>query len=73
MQNGACRQVDVECPFYRWDDGKRRVACEGPVEKSILTLTFATAGDQRIQVDTFCCGRYQNCEISRMLTELYED
>ena len=56
-------QVFVRCPFYKHDDGKRRITCEGIVEESSLVLSFNGTADYRQHLELFCCGRYdyQRC------------
>lgn len=73
MSSGSFRQVDVRCPFYRNDDGRRRITCEGLIDGSSLTLIYARRNDYEIQIRTFCCERYVNCEVYRMLIEKYEE
>lgn len=59
----------VRCPFYKFDDGKRRITCEGIIEGSSLSLIFRKKADQETQLGVFCCRHYENCEIYRMLME----
>lgn len=59
----------VRCPFYKFDDGKRRITCEGIIDDSSLSLIFRNKADQKKQLYVFCCRHYQNCEIYRMLME----
>lgn len=69
MPSGSFWQADVQCPFYQYDDGRRRITCEGILDKGILTLTFRTRNDFETQIGKFCCRYYKNCEIYRMLME----
>jgi hypothetical protein len=69
---GSYKQIFVRCPFYKRDDGKYRIACEGIVENSSIELTYQFEKLYRMQMDTFCCQHYQKCEIYRMLMEKYE-
>ncbi len=71
MASGSYLQVEVGCPFYLSDDGKRRVICEGPVDKSSLTLRFRRREDFQLHTREFCCKRYICCELYRMLMEKY--
>ena len=59
----------VRCPFYKFDDGKRRITCEGIIDDSSLSLTFRKKADQEKQLYVFCCRYYEHCEIYRMLME----
>ena len=40
MPSGSFKQADVQCPFYKFDDGKRRITCEGIIEDSSLALIY---------------------------------
>lgn len=65
-------QADVRCPFYRCDDGSRRIACEGFVDDSSITQTYRFKHLFDRQMNVFCCDRFQNCEVYRMLMEKYD-
>lgn len=71
MPSGTFKgKVDSQCPFYRSDDGqKRRIICEGIVDRSTLALTFRQRSDYETQLGVFCCEHYKKCEIYRMLME----
>ena len=73
MPSGSYRQIDVGCPFYQSDDGKRHITCEGIVDDSNVTLFFRKKQDFEKQMLVFCCGHYRNCEVDRMLMEKYEE
>lgn len=73
MPGGSWKQVDVKCPFYISDDGRRAITCEGIVKKSNLKLQHSTRSGFDKQMEVFCCARYECCEIYRMLMEKYED
>jgi hypothetical protein len=73
MPSGSFRQIDVQCPFYKHDDGKRRITCEGLVDRSSLSLTYLSKKDYEIQIETFCCKHFDRCEVYRMLMEKYEE
>ena len=68
-------KVDALCPFYKYDDGKkRRIICEGLVDKSTLALTYRHKDDYDTQLRVFCCEHYKKCEVYRMIMEAkYED
>ena len=57
----------VQCPFYRFDDKKRSITCEGIIDRSHITLSYHNGRDQRKQLEVFCCEHYKKCEIYRML------
>lgn len=66
------KQVDIVCPYYKGDDGHCKVWCEGVVDGSVITQTYKSKKDYLIQVDVFCCKRYVNCEIYKMLEDKYK-
>ena len=73
MPSGSYRQVYVKCPFYQYDDGRRRITCEGVIDDSILALVFHNRKDYETQMTVFCCAHYRNCEIYRLLLQKYPD
>lgn len=73
MPSGSYTQASVGCPFYKWDDGKRRIVCEGIVDNSSISLVYNNRQDYSIQIETFCCQNWAKCEIHTMLMEKYED
>ena len=73
MPSGSYKQVYVQCPFYQHDDGKRKITCEGFIDKSSLTQSYRHRKDYETQISTFCCQHYKKCEVYRLLMEKYED
>ena len=73
MPSGSYRQADVRCPFYKYDDGKRRITCEGIIEDSSLALIYHNKHDYETQINVFCCQHYTNCEVYRLLMGKYPD
>lgn len=71
--SGSYLQQEVLCPFYKKDDGKRRITCEGIVENSSVILTFRYDKLFKQQMKVFCCKHYDRCEVYRMLIQKYED
>lgn len=73
--NGSYKgKTDAQCPFYRFDDfQRRRISCEGIVDKSTLALYFQRKRDYEKQLSVFCCEHYKKCEIYRMLMEAKYD
>lgn len=70
MPSGSYKQIEVQCPFYKYDDGKQRITCEGLVdEKSSIALIYQRRSDYNKQINLFCCEHYKKCEIYRMLME----
>lgn len=73
MPSGSYRQADVKCPFYKFDDGKRRITCEGLIADSSLALIYHKKCDYEMQIRTFCCNYYKNCEVYRILMDKYDE
>ena len=77
MPSGSFKQTDVKCPFYKYDDGKKRITCEGLIgskEDSSLALIYRQKQDYERQINTFCCSHYTKCEVYRILMrEKYEE
>ena len=73
MPSGSFKQVDVQCPFYKYDDGRRRITCEGLIDKSSIVLSYLTRNDYDTQLLVFCCEHYKKCEIYRVLMEKYDE
>lgn len=73
MPSGSFYQVYALCPFYKWDDGKKRITCEGIVENSSIALIYHQKADYECQIRTFCCKDYEKCEVYRLLAEKYEE
>lgn len=67
---GKLNAGDAKCPFF-CAHTVRAVICEGLIPDSRACLTFAGREGKRIQYETFCCMRYENCERYRALTERY--
>lgn len=73
MPSGSYRQADVRCPFYQFDDGKRRITCEGIIDDSSLALIYRKKTDYETQIRAFCCEHYERCEVYRLLMEKYDE
>lgn len=52
MPSGSYKQADVRCPFYKFDDGKHRITCEGLIDDSSLALIYHKKMDYEIQITT---------------------
>ncbi len=66
-------QPQVQCPFYRQDDHRSRILCEGVIPDTTLAQTFRHRKDYQKQLEVFCCQHYQKCEVYRMVMEKYEE
>ncbi len=73
MSSGSYRQVRVECPFYRSDDGKGKIICEGLTDDSSLILSFRKRISYERHMDNFCCRRYKYCELYGAINRKYEE
>ena len=74
MPSGTYKKAYVRCPFYRYDDDKRKkISCEGIVDGSDITVTFGTKEDYLLHIDTFCCDHYKCCELYGLLLKKYEE
>ena len=69
MPNGVRKRGYIACPFYRMDDGKWKLTCEGIVDGSTISQNYRCKADLEQQIEVFCCDYYKNCEIYRMLME----
>lgn len=73
MPSGSYRQVDVKCPYYQFDDGKRRITCEGLLPDSNIANIFRSKSDFETQINLFCCQGYQTCEAFMALEQKYKE
>lgn len=65
-------KVEVQCPFFKYDDGARRITCEGLIDDSSLALIYKRKCDYETQMQAFCCEHYARCEIYRLLMDKYD-
>lgn len=73
MSSGSFRQVEVKCPFYSSDDGKREITCEGIAEKSSIRLIFHTNNGYSQYIGGYCCKDYHMCPLYKVLWAKYEE
>ena len=63
----------VLCPFYKTHkelkekQNKYIISCEGLVDYSNISLNYKFLKDRELQFKIFCCDKYSNCEIYRLL------
>ena len=62
----------AECPFFL-RSGNRKISCSGVFDGTRISWEFDRKDDKDIQMKTFCCEKYHNCEVYRMLREVYEE
>ena len=65
--------VWVKCPFYKVDDGKRVIVCEGICDGCNVNLSFVKKSDFMIQLRTFCMRHFERCEVYHAAMEKYLD
>lgn len=68
MAISAEHMAELRCPLCL-TVGTRSIQCEGLTDRSTLTQRFSTLEEYRIQMEGFCCGRYQNCELYRAVLQ----
>lgn len=73
MPSGSYMQVYVKCPFYNSDNGCSRIICDGVFPGSRMHHCFRKRRDFKLQLEIFCCERYQNCEVYQMLEKQFEE
>ena len=73
MSSGSFKQADVLCPFYKFDDGKRRITCEGIIDDSSVALIYHRKQDYETQILVFCCQNYAKCEVYGLLKNKYAE
>lgn len=73
MSSGSYRQVNVKCPFYRSDDGRGKIICEGLKERSTVSLNYRRKQDYEKHIRGLCSGEYKQCPVHGMLMEKYEE
>lgn len=62
----------AECPFYKYDDGKKSVTCEGYKKTCVVRTIFVTNGSMEVHLKAFCCKDYQKCPLYPLLVKKYE-
>lgn len=67
MPSGSFHQVDIQCPFYKFDNGKTRIRCEGFCDGATMEWVFEKPSDYLTQIREFCCNHYSRCEHCRAL------
>lgn len=73
MPDGSFRQVAVQCPFYKSDDGKQMIKCEGFGDARSFSQSYRLKADYEKQMEVFCCGYYHKCEVYQLLMETKYD
>ncbi len=63
----------VKCPFFKTDDGRSVIVCEGICDGCNVKLAFDRKKDFEIHVETFCKNYFERCEIHNVVMKKYED
>lgn len=63
----------AKCPYFKGTDSKLQIRCQGVADSSDLSWKFRRKDDLLIQLKTFCCDKYEYCEVYRMLESIYEE
>ncbi len=64
--------VNVQCPFYLFNDG-RNVRCEGLWQYSSITTSFTSLRRRMEHMQRLCMGPYTQCALYRQLEKKYEE
>ena len=67
------KSADVGCPFYKSDDGKQKIICEGLIPNSSVVISYRRKVDWQAQLNTACCRDYNKCRVYKMLMHKYEE
>lgn len=73
MPSGSYRQVYVKCPFYLYDDGARRICCEGIAPETTVATMFHHRSQMQQHMRIFCENAYACCELYRAVMTKYDD
>lgn len=72
MASGSYWQAYVCCPYYRSDDGKRSIDCEGVTDSSRVRMCFISRDEYEKYIEHYCCRHYHACQIYRAVESTYE-
>ena len=67
MPSGSYKQVYVQCPFYKEDDGKLSIICEGFGDARYLKQMYYNKAQYVKQMTVYCCEHYHRCEAYRLI------
>ena len=59
----------VKCPFYK-DETKNTIRCEG-IFTNAISNNFEYSGQKRKHRDAYCCKKYRDCTLYRVVTSKY--
>lgn len=67
MSSGSYNQVYVQCPFFKEDDGKLSIICEGFGDARYLKQMYYNKAQYEKQMTSYCCEHYGMCEVYRLI------
>lgn len=73
MPSGSYIQADVLCPFYKYDDGRQKITCEGITGANAVTIFFSNKAKLHSHLTRCCCASYETCPMHDVLMAKYED
>lgn len=63
---------DVVCPFFGYHT-QLNIVCEGPIPDTNVRIIFKRIDTKTLHFVTFCCGKWDYCEMARKTGEKYEE
>lgn len=73
MASGSYYQADVRCPYYKEDNGRNRIVCEGIIPGSVTNSFFSSRQLYKTQIKNYCCNQYWRCEICTANDDKYKE
>ena len=74
MPEGSYWKSRVKCPYYRNDNGKNVIECEGLTPGAHMKSIYRRQKSFLCQIEKFCSERYWCCEICEALDTIkYKD
>ncbi len=67
------RDYLAKCPFFTTTDNNRLRCSEGPVMDSRVQITFKNGKILSDYRHSYCCERYEQCKVYKILCEKYEE
>lgn len=64
------KTVDIKCPLFKKIKGGTVIVCEGPYDGCLsISLAHQNKIEMKKQCNIFCCDKFCNCEIYRMICD----
>ena len=64
---------DIFCPFFERFKKVNIIQCEGIADNSSMLLLFESQRDYERYIGDFCCDKYKNCLLAKILYGKYEE